>query len=330
MKLPFKTSADYAFLLKEIMKVPKFLNFFITSDCTCRCVMCNFWRKPPSYVGTERFKQTIEAFANVGFNTFSLTGGEPLLHPKYFDFIRYIKQRGFYANSPTNGTLLTEHSVRKLQASRVDSIGLSIDSLNPKIADNNRRHPGQLKKALAGLRLLSQYEIPHYVIVILAKHNINDFLTMIRIFDEEYDSPTMLCFPDEGVGPLSDIIFTHEQLIDLLDELLLLKKHGLRLLNASKYLEDLKHAYLNEAREIPCFGGYYVLNAYPDGSVKPCFNRKAFGTVDALPELRKRRCSMCLNQCFIEQSYISEIIARKQLLTVLRTQMSVFKMQLGL
>jgi len=331
MKVPFRTLKDYKFLLNEIIAVPKFVNFFITSDCTCRCVMCNFWRQDKKYVTFAKFKECVDILADdFGFNNFSLTGGEPLLHPQYFTFINYIKERGFYANSPTNGTLLTEKNVRKLKESRIDSIGLSIDSLNPKIADDNRRHPNQLKKALNGLDLLNKYEIPCYAIVILAKHNIHEFCNMVRFFDEKYNTSTMLCFPDEGVGPLKEILFSKDEFLSFIDELLELKKQGYRIVNATKYLQELKNAYLGKPREIPCFGGYYVVNVYWNGTVKPCFNRKSFGDLTKIERFEKRKCNMCLNQCFIEQSYISESVAQRKFLTILKTQLSVFKMQMRL
>jgi pyrroloquinoline quinone biosynthesis protein E len=119
----------------------------------------------------ETFREVVERLESLGFYNFSLTGGEPLLHPKYFDFIRFLNRKGLYTNSPTNGTLLNEKNVMKLKEVGLDSIFVSIDSLDSKIADHIRQHPGQLNKALKGLKLLKKYGISRAAILVLSKYN---------------------------------------------------------------------------------------------------------------------------------------------------------------
>ncbi len=318
MKIPLKTLSDYKRVLFEVLRAPRFVNFFITSACTCRCIMCNFWRMGENFVDMDTFKQAVEVFEGFEFYNFSLTGGEPLFHPDYFKFIKYIKKRGLYANSPTNGTLLTEKNVRRLKECGVDSMGVSIDSLDPGVADKVRRHPGQLQKALNGLRLLKKYGIPRSAILIIAGHNIHDYCEMIKVLDEKFDAPSVLCFPDNGIGPLGEILFTNDELVKVVDDLLTLRKEGYRLMNTTQYLLDVKREYLGQRREIPCYGGYYMINVYWDGTVRPCFNKEPMGHIGELKELPKDPCNLCLNQCFIEFSYISECLARKQFPTALR------------
>ena len=231
-------------------------------------------------------------------------------------------------NSPTNGTLLTERNVKRLKESGVDSMHVSIDSLNPEVADKVRQHPGQLHSALKGLKLLKKYGIPRSAIIILAKHNINEYSEIIKKLDEEHDTPSVLCFPDVGVGPLNEIGFGGDELVKVIDELLLLKETGYRLLNATEYLLDLKRAYSNQKRRIPCYAGYYLLNVYWDGTVTPCFNKSAICHIENLSadSLQKKNCTACLNQCFIEFSYISECMANKKFFTLLKERTSTLKL----
>lgn len=318
MKLHLKTLKDYKHLLLEILKIPRFANLFITTACTCRCMMCNSWRLEKNFMSLSLFKQSVDVLEDLGFYNFSLTGGEPLAHPRYIALVRYLKHRGFYVTSPTNGTLLTDRNVRKLKESGIDSVNVSIDSLNQEIADKVRGHPGQLAKALKGLSLLSKHNIPSSAIILLGKHNIREFGHMIRKLDIVHDVPCILSFPDPGVGPLDSILFTQDELLKVIDELLQLKKEGYRLLNTNRYLLELKRTSLGEARKILCYGGYHVVNVYWDGTVKPCFNKEPIGHITKLNELRRVPCTHCLNQCFIEFSYVIENLHRKQLLTALK------------
>jgi len=290
--------------------------------------MCGFWRQKKAFMGNATFARTVDVLEGLGFYNFSLTGGEPLLHPKYFDFVKFLKFKGLYVNSPTNGTLLTERKVKKLKESGIDSMHVSIDSLDPKIADKVRRCPGQLHSALNSLKLLKKHGIPRSAIIILAKHNINEYSEIIKKLDQKYDTPSVLCFPDVGVGPITEINFGRNEMVRVIDELLLLKKSGYRLLNATEYLLDLKRAYLNQKRCIPCYAGYYLLNVYWDGNVSPCFNKSTICNIEnfSANSLQKKHCSDCLNQCFIEFSYISECMAKKKFLTLLKERASTLKL----
>ena len=320
MRMPIKMPGELRRILREGVKTCRFVNLFLTSSCTCRCIMCNCWREKKAFIEKTVFQEAIDTLEGLGFYNYGLTGGEPLLHPQYFEFVKYIKKRGLYANSPTNGTLLTEKNVKKLKESGIDSVSVSIDSLNPNIADKVRSHTGQLAKALNGLRLLRKNRITHSALIILAKHNIHDYAEVIKKLDEQYDTPSILCFPDAGVGPLDEINFTKEDLIKVVEELMDLKRQGYRLMNTMEYLHELKRAYSNEKRHIPCYGGYYVINVYLDGSVTPCFNKGPICNIKNLVDTRLQKvgCQLCLNQCFIEFSYISECLRRKKFFTVWR------------
>jgi len=324
MNLPIKL-IKYKFL--ECANTCRFVNLFITSACTCRCKMCLFWRMKKSFIDMKTFEKAVDIFSSMGFYNWSLTGGEPLLHPDYFDFVTYLKKKGYNVNSPTNGTLLTEKTVKKMKDVGIDSVNVSIDSLNPEIADNVRNHKGQLKKALRGLELLEKYKIPRSTIIILAKHNIHEYCEMVKRFEEEFNTPSTLCFPDPGLGPLEEIWFTKQELVKVIDELLELKKQGYRLLNAKEYLLEVKRAYLGLDRRISCQAGNYMINVYWDGKVKPCFNKKPMGNVnDSTPiNLINQNCEQCLNQCFIEFSFISKLMKEKRFFRVYTEWDNVFK-----
>lgn len=317
MKLPFRTLGDCKRLILDIARGPRFANLFVTSACTCRCEMCNFWRLPKSYMSFPLFREAVDKLESLGYYDFCLTGGEPLAHSRCFDFIRYLKMKSLYVSLPTNGTLLTERNVRKLKESRIDSVSVSVDSLDPEVAGKVRNHKNQLEKAIDGIRLLRKYGITFSVLIIVAKHNIREFPRMVKTLDRLYDAPSILCFPDSGVGPIEGIQFSKSELVSLVDRLLELKNEGYRLQNTREYLQELKRVCLGEARRVFCYGGYYVINVYWDGMVRPCFNRKPVGHIASIDAPIKKPCASCLNQCFVEFSYISDQLARKRYLSAL-------------
>ncbi len=58
----------------------------------------------------------------------SLCGyGEPMMHPRFFDFVDALKERGHVLDTITNGTLLTDENVERLVESKFDQVSISID-----------------------------------------------------------------------------------------------------------------------------------------------------------------------------------------------------------
>ena len=62
------------------------------------------------------------------------SNGEPLVHPKSYDMIEHAVERsGVYVTITTNGTIMNEKRTRRLLASGVHLIDISIDALTPEI-----------------------------------------------------------------------------------------------------------------------------------------------------------------------------------------------------
>lgn len=68
-------------------------------------------------------------------------GGEPFLNKNIFEMISVLKSMGVtFVKTVTNGTLLSDKMLARIVDSGLDSIGFSIDGLNPK--ENNRIRKG--------------------------------------------------------------------------------------------------------------------------------------------------------------------------------------------
>jgi MoaA/NifB/PqqE/SkfB family radical SAM enzyme len=60
-----------------------------------------------------------------------LSGGEPTLHPDLDDLIRGIRSRGMIAGLITNGYLLTQERIERLNRAGLDHLQISIDNVQP-------------------------------------------------------------------------------------------------------------------------------------------------------------------------------------------------------
>lgn len=84
----------------------KFIDFIITQKCTYKCAYCS-QSKCQQSVKNDASQETIHAFYRLLDKTdkdfeITITGGEALLHPNFFEIIEQVKLRGFKINLITN------------------------------------------------------------------------------------------------------------------------------------------------------------------------------------------------------------------------------------
>lgn len=91
----------------------------ITGRCNYNCLHC-FMAKDNerlmSEFSWEEMLNLLDEYEKCGIQTFVITGGEPLLHPRFMDLMREISRRGMVVDDIlTNGALLTEEIIHELK-----------------------------------------------------------------------------------------------------------------------------------------------------------------------------------------------------------------------
>ena len=100
---------------------PRHLFVELSSDCQLSCSYCPRPRLSHQ-LPYELFKKIVDEASLFGNRSFSLhLFGEPLLHPRIIDCIRYLKGRGHAVILTTNGLLLGE-LLGELRGLRIDKI----------------------------------------------------------------------------------------------------------------------------------------------------------------------------------------------------------------
>lgn len=104
----------------------KIYNIEVTNHCNARCDYCPQpgMKREKGFMSMETYKKVLN---KQELDFMELHGfGEPLLHPKIFDFVRMAKKRGFKTRFSTNGILLNEEVMDKLVDSGLDLMWISI------------------------------------------------------------------------------------------------------------------------------------------------------------------------------------------------------------
>ncbi len=143
---------------------PETISLFLTYKCNLRCLMCGQWGENGAFneFGKDILKQqlTLAEIKSIiddirGFRpNITLFGGEPFIHPDWYEIIKTIKSAGLRCNIVTNGTFIQNYA-EKIIESGLDEIIFSLDGPE-EIHDSIRRVPGTFKRSINGFLLLDQ------------------------------------------------------------------------------------------------------------------------------------------------------------------------------
>ncbi len=104
-----------------------------TSFCNLRCVMCptglGTIRRPKGYMTMDLYRRIVDEVAPMAPAVVLHSWGEPVMHPKLFDMIRYARARDVWTETSTNITLLTEDRARKVIDAGLNQLFLAMDGV---------------------------------------------------------------------------------------------------------------------------------------------------------------------------------------------------------
>jgi radical SAM protein with 4Fe4S-binding SPASM domain len=127
-----------------------------TKRCNLYCKHCYRESGPNESISnelsTEEGKRLLTEMNRAGFRIIVFSGGEPLLRDDILELIEYAKSLNMVALIGSNGTLITQSYAEKLKKSGLDTIAISIDSLDEEIHNKFRGSNTGFQRALSGAK----------------------------------------------------------------------------------------------------------------------------------------------------------------------------------
>ncbi len=112
------------------MNLPQFVQIEPVGQCNLACKMCPVVlreEKPPAFMSFEAFCRLLDQFP--ALTELHLQGlGEPLLHPRFFDMVRYAVRRGVEVSTNTNLTALSPRRAEECVTSGLARLHVSLDA----------------------------------------------------------------------------------------------------------------------------------------------------------------------------------------------------------
>jgi len=176
--------------------LPQYVQIEPVGQCNLRCKMCPVQFRidgppgPSAFMPFERFCSLIDQFETV--KELHLQGlGEPLLHPRFFDMVRYASERGIRVSTNTNMTVMTPEHAERCIASGLHTMHVSLDGASAASYEAIRVR-ARFDKVLRNLRRLmaarasAASELPHVGLVAVAmRQNVDELPQLVRLAHAE-------------------------------------------------------------------------------------------------------------------------------------------------
>ncbi|MCX9026521.1 MAG: radical SAM protein [Candidatus Methanoperedens sp.] len=150
----------------------------ITNKCNLVCGHCYIGKSGAQEISLKTFEKAVSQFEDMGGLKLMISGGEPLVHSRFFSLMEILPSYELRVVLLSNGTLIDEKTTRKL-ANYVDEVQVSIDGIG---SHDLIRGKGSYEKAMRGISNLKKYEIPVSIATMIHKYNAHEFEEMQQSF----------------------------------------------------------------------------------------------------------------------------------------------------
>jgi MoaA/NifB/PqqE/SkfB family radical SAM enzyme len=254
-------------LIKNIDQLSKIqmCDLGIATDCDFRCKMCYLWDKKnfeKEILTNEQWIKVIDQIKLLPNKHMTLIfsgGGEILLRSGLGQLLLYASEQ-FEICLNTNGFLIDQDKAALL-AKTVKIINISLDGISPQTHDSLRGVKGSFQRATKAVDLLRSYSqkmIININTVILAD-NLDEIIELVDwvdsnpingiIFQAVSNPHNTLYKPDWYKQEYSHLWPKDQEKTDkLIDDLILKKKNGSKIVNSASQLECFKR-YFNKPEE---------------------------------------------------------------------------------
>jgi Fe-coproporphyrin III synthase len=159
----------------------------ITRTCNLRCVHCYSDSNAMQYPGElswEEMQEVVKDLADYQIPSLLLSGGEPLIHPRFFDLVDVASDAGLKLTISTNGTLITPEKAARLKAANVAYVGISLDGIG-EIHDQFRRKEGAFDAAVRGFRNCHAVDQKTGLRLTLTSHNVENIGQILDFIEDQ-------------------------------------------------------------------------------------------------------------------------------------------------
>jgi len=274
----------------------------LTYRCNARCRICAYWNRPGdarAEMTTDHICLGLRRVCEHGCRFVNFTGGEPTLRPDLDLIIEFASSLGMWTSLVTNGTLLTQARVRSLKAAGLDSLMLSVDSVDPEWHDRQRGVPGLHARVLTALQLVADEFMTGIrvggMMCVLSRRNLDAAGEVVALADKLGVYVLFQPYHENKTGGRDLCAAIHAEDVDRIHRAG--RRYG-TILNSRRYLDGVA-GHACGASPPRCLAGQKYFSVDPFGYVHPCVDMPAAGHVlsDPISVLQQGDAAAAIRSC---------------------------------
>lgn len=157
------------------------LHIEITSKCNERCIHCYIPHESKvSYIEPDLFYDVLKQCKDMRLLHLTLSGGEPMLHKDFCDFLRKCREYDFSVNVLSNLTLLNDEIIRAMKANPLLGVQVSLYSMTPNVHDEITQMKGSFETTKNAILKLIENDIPLQISCPIMKQNKDCYENVIK------------------------------------------------------------------------------------------------------------------------------------------------------
>lgn len=156
----------------------------LTYKCNLNCIHCYCKSSESnSELTTGEWKSILDELYSAGIIYLTLTGGEPLLRPDFFDIYDYARKKGFLIILFTNAVLLDSSTIKYFAKKPPLSIEVTLNGITKATYERISQVEHSFEKAMENIKKLAKSNLPLVLKTVGLKENKAEILK-IKAFSE--------------------------------------------------------------------------------------------------------------------------------------------------
>jgi len=265
--------------------------------CNLECPTCFRWTsKPDEHELTAEEWKGVLAKLKDWLGTFNLTftGGEPFLRKDILEIFKFASQNSIVTQVVSNGSFIDKALAKRIIASGLDGLTISLNSMNPEIHNKTRGTSGAFNEVMTAIdNLKDRKGMRLSLSTTVVKDGIDGLIEVIKFakargiygvnFQPIMPATILPVFNKDGEAKKSSVGTPYRDLLkdkdashvdNVFNRLLSMKEQGYPILNSSDHLKEiakyLKDPTNPEILEKVCKVGVKNFNIDPFGNVRLC------------------------------------------------------------
>lgn len=187
----YKALREELSLWARLKRFPLFATFELTPYCNLNCPMCYVHLDPAKAAKQGKIlsgKQWLEIgrqAKEIGLLYVTLSGGEPFLHPDFWEIYNGLTEMGILVDIYSNGCLINEGIVEKLKANPPHNMKISMYGASDETYEVMCGYKNGFTKLDRALGLLKEAGIHFYCTTLAVNENLHDLPAMYEYAREK-------------------------------------------------------------------------------------------------------------------------------------------------